>query len=174
MDASNDDRTCDFCRELIPGLKAVLRWVRAETRGAAAKRNEAFRASEQPWVLFMDDDVILEPESIAPLWSAVQANDRLGGVNTLITNQCYQAPGRVGGWVLQVLNRGPSATFAGRWVGGILNMLAGDNPEAGDVIPVEWLNLGCTLYRREGLPDPPLLLGSPATPSGRISRFLWK
>src|SRR5262249_52094599 len=46
-------------------------------------------------------------------------------------------------------------TFAGRCVGPAMNLLPEDSPELPEIVSVEWLNLGCTFYRREALPVPP-------------------
>ena len=39
-------------------------------------------------------------------------------------------------------------------LGPAVNLLPEDRDDLPDIVPVEWLNLGCTLYRREALPDP--------------------
>jgi hypothetical protein len=40
-------------------------------------------------------------------------------------------------------------------LGPAVNLLPEDRDDLPEVVPVEWLNTTCTLYRREALPDPP-------------------
>jgi hypothetical protein len=47
------------------------------------------------------------------------------------------------------------SSYAGRVLGPAVNLLPEDRDELPEVVPVEWLNTTCTLYRREVLPDPP-------------------
>ncbi|HZZ17389.1 MAG TPA: hypothetical protein VFE08_15690, partial [Candidatus Sulfotelmatobacter sp.] len=46
-------------------------------------------------------------------------------------------------------------SYAGRVLGPAVNLLPEDRDDLPAVVPVEWLNTGCTLYRRIALPDPP-------------------
>jgi len=48
-------------------------------------------------------------------------------------------------------------SYAGRVLGPAVNLLPEDRDDLPEVVPVEWLNLGCTFYRRQALPDPPFL-----------------
>ena len=50
---------------------------------------------------------------------------------------------------------GREKSFAGRVIGPAVNLLPEDRHDLPEVVPVEWLNHGCTIYRREALPDPP-------------------
>lgn len=45
-------------------------------------------------------------------------------------------------------------SFAGRIIGPAVNLLPEDRGDLPEVVPVEWLNTTCTLYRREALPHP--------------------
>jgi len=46
-------------------------------------------------------------------------------------------------------------SYAGRVLGPAVNLLPEDSDDLPEIVPVEWLNTTCTLYRREALPDPP-------------------
>ena len=91
---------------------------------------------------------------VARLWDALQSDPRLGGVNATITNQGYHPPGRLSSTLLRFLNDGSAPTYAGKCLGPALNLLPEDLPELPAVVPTEWLNSTCTLYRRDALPDP--------------------
>ena len=130
-------------------------WRRAEQLGAAIQRNQGVTAASQPFILFFDDDVLFEAHCLARLWSAIDADPRLGGVNAMITNQKYLPPGRVSRTLFTILHGRNELTFAGRMIGPAVNLLPEDRDDLPEVVPTDWLNLGCTLYRREALPNPP-------------------
>jgi len=73
----------------------------------------------------------------------------------MITNQQYRAPGRVSGYLFRLMAGRTESTYAGRLLGPAVNLLPEDNETLAEVVPVEWLNTTCTLYRREALPSPP-------------------
>jgi hypothetical protein len=73
----------------------------------------------------------------------------------MITNQRYHAPGRISRFVFRLLADRAESSYAGRVLGPAVNLLPEDRNDLPEVVPVEWLNLGCTLYRRAALPDPP-------------------
>jgi GT2 family glycosyltransferase len=104
---------------------------------------------------FMDDDIILEPLCFARLWSALESDPHLGGVNAMITNQRYQTPGRISRFVFRMMAGRAERSYAGRVLGPAVNLLPEDGDDLPEIVPVEWLNTTCTLYRREALPDPP-------------------
>lgn len=154
-DASEDELTKDLCASGIAGLESRIRYSRASYIGAAVQRNEAVLEVKQPTILFMDDDILFEPMCIARLWSALNSNSGLGGVNAMITNQRYQAPGRISRFVFLLMDGRSESSYAGRVLGPGVNLLPEDRADLPEVVPVEWLNTTCTLYRREALPDPP-------------------
>lgn len=156
VDASDDAATEAICREPIAGLRSDVRWFRAKTRGAAVQRNEAMAlARPNPVIWFHDDDVIFEPECVARLWAALQSNPRIGGAGTTITNQKYHEPGPVFRMVFAILAGHGMPSYAGRILGPGLNVFPDDNDALPEVVPVDWLNTTCTMYRREALPNPP-------------------
>lgn len=153
VDASADGQTKALCDG--PEAPQGTRWVQATNAGAACQRNEGMATATQQFVLFMEDDVILENVCLRALWDAIRSDPRQGGVNALITNQTYHPPGRFGRAFHTWLNGAPLETFAGRIIGPAVNFRVEDRPEQLPLVPVEWLDLGCTLYRRETLPTTP-------------------
>lgn len=153
VDASTDDRTKALCE----GAEAPsgTRWFRARQPGAASQRNEGVALSAQPFVLFVDDDILIEPGSVDALWEAMSHDPGLGGANAIITNQGYHAPGRLSRLLYDWMHGGPLENYSGRCVGPGVNFLPSGTGEGGGISPADWLNLGLTLYRREALPDPP-------------------
>jgi len=156
VDASADGSTRSLCVEkVIPNLRSTVSWCRANLAGAASQRNQGVRGCSQPVIGFMDDDILFEPNCFRRLWRALHSDNRLGGVNAMITNQRYQSPGRISQMVFRLLDDRLESSYAGRVLGPAVNLLPEDREDLPEVVPVEWLNTGCTLYRREALPDPP-------------------
>jgi GT2 family glycosyltransferase len=155
VDASDGDETEKLTRDAPSGLKTRIIYQRAKETGAAAQRKQAITAATQDAILFLDDDIIFQPDCIAHLWRALSSDEKLGGVNAMITNQRYLPPGRVSRTLFRILDgRAPQASYAGRCIGPALNLLPEDRPDLPEVVSVEWLNTTCTLYRREALPRP--------------------
>lgn len=73
----------------------------------------------------------------------------------MIVNQCYEAPGFVSRIMFSLMHGRHEKSFAGKLIGPAINLLPEDREDLPEVVPVEWLNTTCTMYRREALPDPP-------------------
>ncbi len=156
VDASEDSSTRSLCQdESIPGLCSAVSWHPARVGGAASQRNQGVCACSLPVIGFCDDDILFEPMCVSRLWSALQSDPRLGGVNAMVTNQRYQAPGRISRFVFRLMAGRVESSYAGMVLGPAVNLLPEDRDDLSDVVKVDWLNLGCTLYRREALPNPP-------------------
>jgi glycosyltransferase involved in cell wall biosynthesis len=156
VDASADGSTRSLCVEkVIPSLRSAVSWCSADLVGAASQRNQGVRLCSQPVVGFMDDDILLEPDCFERLWRALQSDDRIGGVNAMITNQRYQSPSWISHFVFRLMDSRAELSYAGGVLGPAVNLLPEDREDLPEVVPVEWLNTTCTLYRREALPDPP-------------------
>jgi GT2 family glycosyltransferase len=155
VDASDDLSTYKLCADRVDGLLAKLRWEKAGIVGAAAQRNQGVILATRPFILFFDDDILFEPECVSRLWLAIQSDERLGGVNAMIVNQKYAPPGFASRTVFRLLNGRKAASYSGRVIGPAVNLLPEDREDLPPVVPVEWLNTTCALYRREALPEPP-------------------
>lgn len=160
VDASDDTETkriVDQHSASIP-IGCTALWTKAKHTGAAVQRNQGVAAASQPFILFCDDDVVFEPECVMRLWDALARDIELGGVNATIVNQQYHPPGLVSRVMFTLMNGRAASTFAGRAIGPAVNLLPEDREDLPEVVPVDWMNLGCTIYRREALPDPPFLI----------------
>ncbi len=154
VDGSDDDQTQILCQNQIPGLITQIQYYRATEIGAATQRNQAIAHATQDVIWLMDDDILLEPDCLKRLWDALQSDLQIGGVSAMITNQRYLPPGPISRALFQFLHGQPETSYAGKCIGPALNLLPEDNPNLPEVVPVEWLNTTCTLYRREALPQP--------------------
>ncbi len=157
VDASDNDATRAVCDQPPADLASELSYVSASMTGAAVQRNEGVARASQPFILFMDDDVLLEPGCLERLWRALESDKRNGGVNALISNQSYVRPGGLTRILFRALHGRAETSYAGRCLGPAMNLLPENRDSLPEVVPVEWLNLGCTLYRREALPKPAFL-----------------
>lgn len=157
VDASDDGETRRVIEDLAGGFDpgCRLRWLRAGARGAAVQRNQGVAEASQAVIGFADDDVILEPHCMERLWAALQSAPDVGGANAMITNQKYHEPGAATRLVYRLIGGGRGPDYAGRIFGPAVNTLPADRDTMPEVVPVDWLNLGLTLYRREALPEPP-------------------
>jgi glycosyltransferase involved in cell wall biosynthesis len=156
VDSSDDSDTRSLCiDEVIDGLHSTVIWRAAERTGAAIQRNEGVHFCSQPVIGFIDDDILFEADCFLLLWHAFQFDSSLGGVNAMIVNQKYHPPGLPSRLIFSILAGRIDSTYAGRVLGPAVNLLPEDDSALPEVVPVEWLNTGCALYRREALPDPP-------------------
>ena len=156
VDSSIDEATREICAHWAADgrFPAPLRDLRAEVAGAAAQRNQGCAASTSPYVLFVDDDIEFEPCCLKRLYRAVADDPGVGGASTLIANDHYHPPGVATRTVLRLIGAGPGS-WAGRVVGPAINFWPDDGDHLPEVVPVEWMNSGCVLYRRAALPCPP-------------------
>src|SRR6266404_8412024 len=157
VDASDADATKNFSAKFAErvGPSAAVRWFSADVSGAAQQRNQGVAHASQPCVWFFDDDIIFEPNCVPRLWGAIESNRQLGGVNAMIVNQRYQPPGFVSRAMFTLMHGRREKSLAGRVIGPAINLLPEDREDLPEVVPVEWLNTTCTIYRREALPSPP-------------------
>lgn len=154
VDASEDELTKEICQSKIPNLGSHIIYEQAIEPGAATQRNQAYTHVTQDFIWLIEDDITFESHCLERLWIALQSDPSLGGVNAMITNQQYITPGKVSSYIFKYLNGGQETSYAGKCLGGAVNLLPEDNPHLPEIVPVEWLNSGCTLYRRIALPTP--------------------
>lgn len=139
-------------KKYFTGLKSNLINLRADFKGAAAQRNQGIMKAIHPFILFMDDDIILEPDCLKRLWEAVNIDDQIGAVNALIINQQYLQPGWMTRMMYKFMSGEKLSSYAGKCIGPAWNLLPEDR---GDIMnKVEWLNTTCTMYRKSVLPVP--------------------
>lgn len=181
VDASPDLATKEICDKGVNGISSKIRWIRAAEAGAAVQRNLGAELIEEDFIWFFDDDIQFQEQCVARIWEAIQSDSRVGGVNAMIVNQSYGSPGKVSRWMFRLLNGDKLDSYAGRIVGPALNLLPDDRADLPEVVPVDWLNTTCTIYRREAMPCPPFdasfvgySLMEDVTLSLRVAQRGWK
>jgi GT2 family glycosyltransferase len=158
IDASGDDASHKVAKHFAPafaGRGCAIRWEPANIAGAAPQRNQGVKLATQPVMAFFDDDIVMEKNCLASLHNALMSDARIGGVNAMITNQRYHPPGWVSRSMFRLMRGRAEPSYAGRLLGPAINILPEDRDDLPEIVPVEWLNTTCTLYRSEALPDPP-------------------
>jgi GT2 family glycosyltransferase len=158
IDASRDDASRKVANDFALTFAArgsEIGWESAMIAGAAPQRNQGMMLASQPVIAFFDDDIVFEKNCLASLHKALMSDARMGGVNAMITNQRYFSPGWASRSMFRIMRGRAQTSYAGCLLGPAVNLLPEDREDLPEVVPVEWLNTTCTLYRREALPDPP-------------------
>jgi glycosyltransferase involved in cell wall biosynthesis len=154
IDASDDPKTQLLFDGPITNLLSTIIYLKALKKGAAAQRNQGIGVAMYPFILFCDDDIIFEPFCLERLWSGITSDEKIGGVNAMITNQQYQKPGKVTAFMYMLLSNENLTTYAGKCIGPAWNLLPEDDDNLPEMVKAEWLNTTCTIYRKEALPVP--------------------
>lgn len=157
VDASDNVETEQICKTGFENLNAVIRYRKAERKGAATQRNEGVESACYACILFLDDDIELEDNCIKHLWNCLQSDESIGAVNAMITNQCYHKPGKISAFMYSIMNGKKLPSYAGKCIGPAWNLLPEDRSDLPACNQVEWLNTTCTMYRKEALPVPVFL-----------------
>ncbi len=157
-DASDDDSTfavVQSAERKWEGAAVSWRYEKADRVGLAPQRNQAVASSSQPYVWFLDDDVLLEPRCLECMHAVVSADASIGGATATITNQGYQPPGRWATLLMRLFERGRvRETYAASCVGPCCTFMPDNSNNIPPVMAAEWLIGCCSLYRKSALPVP--------------------
>ena len=159
-DGSDDDHTQKAIAAFKPHSQASswdqVKWIvqPAARIGLAPQRNQAVAAATQPYVWFLDDDMILEQGCLRHLFNAVSSSSTMGGVTATLVNEPYQHPGRLTRTLMRWFEDGiDRLSYASACVGPGWTFLH-DGSSTAPLVEAEWLGGGCTLYRKTALPVP--------------------
>ena len=154
IDASDNELSKQVCQSQIDRLETKIIYHRTTEVGAATQRDLGLQYATQDTILLLDDDIIFEPNCLEKMWQALYSDRHLGGVNAMITNQKYLTPGKISRTLFILLHGRIESSYAGKCIGPGLNLLPEDREDLPEIVPVEWLNSTCVLYRRAALPQP--------------------
>jgi glycosyltransferase involved in cell wall biosynthesis len=128
-------------------------YLRAARVGLAPQRNQAVAAATQPFVWFLDDDMLLEPSCLRQLYGTISGGPSIGGVTATLANEPYHPPGRWTRALMRWFEDGRERqSYASACVGPGWTFL--HDPEGPELTRAEWLGGGCTVYRKAALPVP--------------------
>ena len=154
-DASDNDDTDNLIQSEFPRWDSRVRWVyqRAARTGLAPQRNQAVARASQPFVWFLDDDILLEPGCLRWLYETVSREPQTGGATASLVNEPYHPPGRMTRALMRWFEDGRTRpTYASACVGPGWTFLHDLHGPA--LTPAEWMGGGCTMYRKDALPVP--------------------
>lgn len=152
VDHSFDSTTEKVCKEASDVFQLNIQHYKATIKGAATQRIQAFQFIKSEYVLFLDDDIILEKDCLQIMLNVLVSDKKAGGVNAMVTNQQYHTPSKITAFMYKWMNGSALDSYAGKCIGPGWNLLPQDKGE--QVNETEWLNTTCTLYRTISLPDP--------------------
>ncbi len=147
-DAGADEGVAGVIREpewAAAGLAVVHE--RVEKPNAVRQRNAAIGRSRAEYLLFLDDDVVLEPDCVERLRARLERHRDVVAVMATFSNHPWPRPTRLWAWYLtRVLGLGE-----GEWQGRVLGPLLrfGYDPLPEEASPVQWIGAGNSMVRRE-------------------------
>lgn len=155
VDGSDDVSDIERLKEEFARRFSTFIATRAEVCGAAVQRNQGVALANGELIGFCDDDIDFESDCILVLRQHFIRHPECGGVSATITNQSPRDFGRITCAVLWCLAGNEGLPPDGRVIGPALNFLPRLEAQRTAAWVVDWLNLGCTLYRKTLLPFPP-------------------
>lgn len=145
-DASGNDETRLLLNEpqwCESGL--IVRREVVDPPNAVRQREAAIKIASGEFLLFLDDDVVLEPECVAHMMDLLKTNPDVVGVTADFNNQTWPQPTQIWRWYLRWVLRFRRGEWQGRVVGPLLRF--GYNPVPVGPTQMEWLGTCNSLVR---------------------------
>lgn len=124
-------------------------YLRAERPSAAIQRNQGFREVTTPLVAFIDDDVVLAPDVFEKLWDVFESKPETGGVSARMNGAEHPAPSPALRRYYRVQAGFKDETYGARLFGAAINCFPCYTQQMEILIPADWLNLGCVMFRSD-------------------------
>jgi GT2 family glycosyltransferase len=148
------------CEQLVAdqrrtsGLNIV--YLRSAPPSAAIQRNVGVKASSGDIIVFLDDDVYLEADSLERMVQVFEndRDERIGGLGVLIRNQLCLPPSKLAKRWFDFLADERRPSYSGMIIGPAVAIGPEPTPQAG-IAPAQWLMSTCAAYRRSALPPGP-------------------
>jgi GT2 family glycosyltransferase len=144
-DASVDERVENFLRNFEKQTLNVNH-IAVHPPNAVRQRTAAINLARGDLLLFLDDDVVLEPECVARMVELLKLSDDVVAVTADFNNQTWPAPTRLWQLYLRHVLKLNSGAWQGRVVGPLLRF--GYNPVPSEPCAIDWLGSGNSLVRR--------------------------
>lgn len=122
---------------------------RAEVASAALQRNQGFRDVQTPLVAFMDDDVVLAPDVFKQLCHVFADDPKTAGVAARMNGATHAAPRGALWWYYRLQAGFSHPTFGAKLFGAGVNCFPCYDNTQNELVPAEWLNLGCVVFRSD-------------------------
>lgn len=143
-DASNDRET----QTLVANSKfdLAVKHITVQPPNAARQRTAAIEKARGEYLLFLDDDVVLEPDCVDHLLALLDQHEDVVAVTADFNNQAWPNPTRLWRLYLRYALKLEAGAWQGRVVGPLLRF--GFNPVPTAPKPIQWLGSGNSLLRR--------------------------
>lgn len=130
---------------------APVVYRRAERASAAVQRNQGFREVSTPLVAFIDDDVVLSDDLFEKLCTVFANQPETGGIAARMNGAEHAQPSALLHRYYQIQAGFDDPTYGARLFGAAINCFPCYSAQAqeGDLIPADWLNLGCVVFRAD-------------------------
>lgn len=157
VDSSPDEATQKVVEEFSG--KLPVRYVRGTVSSAAQQRNQGVDLCASPYVVFLDDDAVLYPETLEQLGLVLQEQgERVGGVSARMEGFEIPPPKGWLWWYYRLQAGYIHPTYGGKLFGPAINTIACYEGASEALIPADWLSTCCVMYRtdlvrREKFPD---------------------
>jgi GT2 family glycosyltransferase len=144
-----DSSAGEESRAVAAEFDLPILYERAARASAAAQRNQGARHVTTPLIAFIDDDVVLAPDVFEKLCTVFEARPDTGGVAARM-NGATHTPPRGLLWGYYRLQAGfADDTYGGRLFGPAINCFPCYERATAELLPADWLNLGCVLFLTE-------------------------
>jgi len=124
-------------------------YLRAERPSAAVQRNQGFREVTTPLVAFIDDDVELARDVFEKLCAVFESMAETGGVSARMNGSEHSAPSPALRWYYRLQAGFDDETYGARLFGAGINCFPCYIQQTKLLIPADWLNLGCVMFRSD-------------------------
>jgi GT2 family glycosyltransferase len=138
--SSADQETFVHSREL------VLKQIVVSPPNAVRQRMAAIEIACGEYLLFLDDDVVLERECVEHMLATLETDQDVVAVTADFNNQTWPEPTRIWQLYLRHVQKLQHDEWQGRVIGPLLRF--GFNPVPRSAQPMEWLGSGSSLVRR--------------------------
>lgn len=123
----------------------VVKRIHIQPPNAVRQREAAIEIATGEFLLFLDDDVVLEADCVANMMDLLKTHPHVVGVTADFNNQRWPQPTKLWQWYLHYVLKLRKGAWQGRVVGPLLRF--GYNPVPSDPTPMEWLGTGNSLVR---------------------------
>lgn len=145
-DASVDERVEEFFKNFPNQFALNVNRIAVHPANAVRQRAAAIKRARGELLLFLDDDVVLEPDCVARMVELLESNIGVVAVTADFNNQSWPAPTRLWQLYLRHVLKLNDSAWQGRVVGPLLRF--GYNPVPTKPCAIEWLGSGNSLVRR--------------------------
>jgi glycosyltransferase involved in cell wall biosynthesis len=141
----------DGTASLVEAYSENFKYKVCKNKGAAIQRNEGVQIAKGDWIVFLDDDVLLEPDFLFEISQSIKRNPDVKGVSGRITNQYHEEPGKLFRLLLRMFGVSADKRLDGMVVGPALNFLP--KPQGKDEEPIQWMPTCVCAYNRQVILD---------------------